>query len=164
MIQEIWLEPSAILGRVMPEVKNFGPGVAITIHDLQDTMIASNGVGLAANQIGVELAICVIKILDSDRDFAFVNPKIVWREGRVWSPESCLSIPEYSAIIPRSQNIRLTYQVVSGQTSLLTLGGVMAIRAQHEIDHLNGILISDYVEGKKGKKGGINATEGVLID
>jgi peptide deformylase len=162
MIRDIYEYPSAVLERVMPEVKVFGPKVAATCNDLRETMLNSKGVGLAANQIGVELRICITRVKDTDRCFEFLNPVILKRQGKLWSPESCLSIPDYSAIIPRSEEVRIGYRTRENKPALMTLAGEAAIRVQHEIDHLDGILIHDYVEGKKGKKGGINATIGTL--
>ena len=162
MIRDIYEYPSSVLERVMPEVKTFGPKAAATCNDLKETMFSVNGVGLAANQIGVELRICITRIQHGARWFEFLNPVILMRSGKLWSPEGCLSIPNYSAIVPRSETVKIGYRTRDNKVAMMTLAGEAATRIQHEIDHLDGILIHDYVNGKKGKSGGINATEGSL--
>jgi peptide deformylase len=164
MIRDIYEFPSPGLERVMPEVKVFSAVLSVLLNDLKETMLDSNAVGLAANQIGVELRVCVTRIRDSNRVFEFINPVIMVRQGRIWSPEGCLSLPNYHAIIPRSKDIKVGYRTRENKVVMVTLADGAAVRLQHEIDHLDGILISDYVDGKKGKSGGINATKGALIN
>lgn len=160
-VRDIYEEPSDILRRKMPDVKVFGPAVYPTLQDLRETMFDAGAVGFAANQIGTELNICIVRTAN-DRVLEFINPLIISRKGKAFSPEGCLSIPRYTAIIPRSLEIRVGYQNREGKTMVMTLGGSISFRAQHEIDHLNGILIRDYVEGRNGKSGGISEDEGKL--
>lgn len=161
MIKEIFEYPSSILARKMPEVKTFGPSLYPILTDLRDTLFEVGAVGFAANQIGVELQVCVV-LIGNERLLEFVNPVILWRRGKIYSPEACLSIPDYVAIVPRSREVKIGHRTRDGKQAMLTLADQYAIRAQHEIDHLNGILIRDYVEGNNGKSGGIDATAGTL--
>lgn len=160
-MKDIYEEPSSILRRKMPDVKVFGPAVYPILQDLREVMLETGAVGFAANQIGTELNICIVRSA-SDRVLEFINPVIIGRKGKAYSPEGCLSIPNYSAIIPRSLEVRVGYQNREGKALVMTLGGSISFRAQHEIDHLNGILIRDYVEGTNGKSGGISEEEGKL--
>lgn len=158
-VKDIYEEPSDILRRAMPEVKEFGPTIYELLHDLRETVRQIGAVGLAANQIGVEKRVCVI-LIGSDRIVEFVNPVIVFKRGKAYSVEGCMSIPQYTAIIPRSLEVKVGYQTREGKAGILSLQGDYAFRAQHEIDHLNGILIRDYVEGHNGKGGGLTAQVG----
>lgn len=161
MIRDIYEYPSSILERVMSDVKTFGPAIYPLLQDMRETVVQTGAVGLAANQIGVDQKVCII-ILGSDRVMEFINPAIIWKKGKIYSQEACLSIPDYTAIIPRATDVRVGYQNRDGKTSVMTLSGPYAIRAQHEVDHLNGILIRDYVEGLKGKSGGISEIAGKI--
>lgn len=162
MIRGVFEYPSSILGRKMPEVsKSFGPALYPLLTDLRDTLFAAGAVGLAANQIGIELQVCVV-LIGNERLLEFVNPVILSRSGKIYSPEACLSIPDYVAIVPRSKEVKIGYRTRDGKQAMLSLADQYAIRAQHEIDHLNGILIRDYVEGNNGKSGGIDAMAGTI--
>lgn len=161
MIRDVYEYPSSILEKRMPDVKMFGPGVVPLLQDMRETLVQTGAVGLAANQVGALARVCII-ILGTDRVQEFINPAIIWQSGKIYSQEACLSIPDYTAIIPRSTDVRVGYQNRDGKTAVMTLSGPYAIRAQHEIDHLNGILIRDYVEGLKGKSGGISELAGKI--
>lgn len=161
MIRPVFEEPSSILRRVMPEVKNFGPHIYSTLADLRDTLFELGAVGFAANQIGIEQSVCIV-LIGNERVLEFVNPVILWRKGKIYSPEACLSIPNYVAIVPRSAEVKIGYRTRDGKQAMMSLADQYAIRAQHEIDHLNGILIRDYVEEQNGKSGGIDASAGKL--
>lgn len=161
MIKEVLLEGSSILRKQMPDMKIFDKQLFEILQDLQDTMFETGAVGFAANQIGVEKNVCIVRTLN-DQVLELVNPVVVKRKGRLYSPEGCLSIPNYMAIVPRYEDITIGHRTRGGKAVMTNLSGHVGIRAQHEIDHLNGILIRDYVDGINGKKGGIDATSGEL--
>ena len=124
------------------------------IRNLWDTvkMIGQGCAGLAAPQINVRQRICVIK----QGSLVMINPEITQRSGKHPSVEACYSLPGYEAIIPRAKKIVLHFQNNVGEYKhLITEDFKWAVVIQHEIDHLNGILISDYVDGRHGVKGGL---------
>lgn len=118
------------------------------------TMLKTDGVGLAAPQIGKNIRLAVIN--SKDGIFCLINPKLTRRS---WTSESaeegCLSIPGVFGKVKRHKKISLTYYNQEGKKSKLTASGMMARVIQHEIDHLDGILFIDKatdVEEKTGYK------------
>lgn len=160
MVRSVFLENSKILRRTMPDVKPpFGEGVMTALTDLRDTMFEIGAVGLAANQIGFELNIAIIA-LANDKVLELINPAIIKKGKRYYSVEGCVSIPNYTAIIPRVDEVQVAHLTRDGKQKLVTLALPYSVRAQHEIDHLRGILIRDYVDGVGNLKGGMDATKG----
>jgi peptide deformylase len=157
MVRNIIQEPDPILRRQMPNVTD-AKKIAQVLRDLKDTMRDSQAAGFAANQINEEVNICIVAARQSGdpakdktrKIWSLVNPKIVFFAGSQLAAEGCFSIPGYVAMIPRSMIVQ-----VACSDKLYEFSGVEAWIAQHEIEHLQGILIRDYVENKNGKKGGI---------
>ncbi len=113
------------------------------IDDLFETMDAAEGVGLAANQVGITQRVAVVGVED-DR-FAMVNPVIVSAEGRARGEEGCLSIPDLHAEVTRPERIVLEALDREGKPYRRELDGYVARAVQHEIDHLDGILFLDHL-------------------
>ena len=107
---------------------------------MKQVMAENSGIGLAANQIGENLSVIIVG------DMAMVNPVIVDRSRtQVLSTEACLSIPNTSVEVKRSKWVRVCYYSPDfTEARNIRLSGQMSVCAQHEIDHLNGILITDY--------------------
>lgn len=158
MVRETILEGAPILREVMPDINN--PSLAASIiRDLIDTMFATDAIGFAANQINEPWNICIVrKNITATQDkgvLTFINPKIVSRMGSLLSTEGCKSLPDYGdVIVPRARKIMVAHNV-GNKTGIATLIGMTSFIAQHEIDHLRGILIKDYVEETNGKSGGV---------
>jgi peptide deformylase len=127
-------------------------------RDMIETMRASNGVGLAAQQIGRDEAVCVIDTTGAeDKDqlepepapppvpmpLALLNPRIVSSEGVQTGREGCLSFPEIYVKISRASRVTVEYTDLDGQHRSLNAEGLLARAVQHEVDHLNGILLAD---------------------
>jgi len=162
MIREVVLEPHSILRRIMPAAGIANKKeLARIFQDLTDTMNETGAVGFAANQIGEEVSICIVK-LGNNKVLELINPLLLKRVNKFYSVEACMSIPNYSAIIPRFEEVTIGYLNRDGKARTISLAAPYSVRAQHEIDHLNGILIRDYVEGKNGKSGGLTSTEGTI--
>ena len=114
------------------------------VRAMRVTMKAASGIGLAANQIGLNLSLFVAKI---DRKLhAVFNPKIT-RFGldEDEMEEGCLSIPEYFMAVPRSKKIKIKALDENGKKIRFKAKGFLARVLQHETDHLNGLLIKDRV-------------------
>ena len=119
------------------------------IQDMIDSMRAANGVGLAAPQIGVSLRVIVIALPDGE-PFALINPEIVKRSGERKVEEGCLSVPGY-----RTENLTRSATVVakgldpSGRrVRVKGENDLLAQALEHEIDHVNGVLYIEHLEGK----------------
>ena len=137
------------------------------VQDMFDTMYHAHGVGLAAPQIGKSLRLFVIDsepMLDEDEDGnpiveeptaapvkrAFINPRMVSETGEEWGfEEGCLSIPGVRETVVRHSTIVLRYEDENRQQHEETFSGMTARVIQHEYDHLEGVLFTDYVSGLK---------------
>ncbi|MBX0291631.1 peptide deformylase [Hymenobacter sp. HSC-4F20] len=137
------------------------------IADMYDTMYHAHGVGLAAPQVGKSIRLFVIDsepMLEEDEDGnpiieeptaapvkrAFINPRMVSETGEEWGfEEGCLSIPGIRETVVRHSTIVLRYEDENRQPHEETFSGMTARVIQHEYDHLEGILFTDYVSGLK---------------
>ena len=128
------------------------------IENMFDTMYEENGIGLAANQIDVDLQLFIVDISDIEEEgesiHVFANAEIIDSHGESWLNEGCLSVPDIRLDIKRSNKITLKYQDRNGKAFSKEFDGLLARVIQHEIDHLNGNLIIDRVS--KAEKIGIN--------
>ena len=128
------------------EVHDVDDSLRTLIADMRDTMKAFNGVGLAANQVGVLQRVLVVDVpLDDDRRaaLAIVNPVIVARSGSDSGEEGCLSIPGIFEDITRALHIKLRGLDERGQPLAFEAEGYLARALQHEVDHLDGVLFVD---------------------
>ncbi|MDU0369841.1 peptide deformylase [Hymenobacter endophyticus] len=137
------------------------------IADMYDTMYYAHGVGLAAPQVGKSIRLFVIDsepMMDEDEDGnpiieeptagpvkrAFINPQMVSETGEEWAfEEGCLSIPGVREKVVRHATIVLRYEDENRQEHEETFSGMTARVIQHEYDHLEGVLFTDYVSGLK---------------
>ncbi|MEU8759308.1 peptide deformylase [Streptomyces sp. NPDC048659] len=132
-------------------VTDFGPEPARLVEDMFATMYAANGVGLAANQVGVGLRVFVYDCPD-DEDVRHlghvVNPRLVEADGEiVVGPEGCLSLPGLEAPTPRFDRAVVEGVRVDGTPVRIEGTGFFARCLQHEIDHLDGGVYADHVTG-----------------
>jgi peptide deformylase len=138
--------PEPLLKKISVPVASIDAELKTLARDMAETMYAAPGVGLAAPQVGVLQRLVVIDCApqDAPADLIFaVNPEIVAREGEVFEEEGCLSVPEYSARVPRSAKVTARYLDLDGQMVVREAEGLLAVAFQHEIDHLDGILFVD---------------------
>jgi len=118
-------------------------GIRTLARDLLETMRAHEGVGLAAPQIGCGLQMFVTKPVEDHPQLIVINPRLEAGAGRAAVVEGCLSIPEVWEEIPRWARVRLHGCDLTGRPIRLEAEGLLAIVIQHEVDHLQGRLISD---------------------
>jgi peptide deformylase len=112
------------------------------ISSMAKTMIKTDGVGLAAPQIGKNIRLAVIN--SRDGVFCLINPKFIKKSwARELGQEGCLSIPGIFGMVKRHKKVSLTYYNQDGKKIKLTAEGMMARVIQHEVDHLDGILFID---------------------
>lgn len=116
-------------------------------------MKAESGIGLSAIQVGKPLRLVTINLDPKNPDspnIYMINPEIIHRsEERVLSPEGCLSVKENAPScinVPRHSSIKVTFLDRDGKKILLSAHGLLSICIQHEIDHLNGITLMDYID------------------
>jgi peptide deformylase len=113
-------------------------------YSLSETLQKCGGLGLSANQVGINKRICVVHM--GDKNWIMINPKIVWRseEPAVFS-EGCLSYPGLYLKIHRSKSITVQFQALNGEWVEQKVDGLTAVCVQHELDHLDGIVYTDRV-------------------
>ena len=158
MVREVRIFGDPILRERSSRITAFDKGLLTLAEDMIETMRAEQGVGLAAQQVGITQAICVVEVpTDHDVDeqgnrenpdltmpAVLVNPSISPLGEESWTlDEGCLSFPGITAAIERTVGINLIYQDLQGESVQVELRGFVARVVQHEVDHLNGILFKD---------------------
>jgi len=151
-VLEILKYPHPLLKKRSQEIEKIDENIRQLIQDMTETMYDANGVGLAACQVGVGKRIIVLDVspMDPEQDlFALINPEIVAEEEEIDHEEGCLSVPDCQEIIKRKQKVRIRGMSSEGKEVELEAQGILAIALQHEVDHLNGVLILDKMSGLK---------------
>src|SRR3989440_12920443 len=138
-----------ILGFVHPvlrekarKVSRVDGSIVRLLDDLAETMYAAPGAGLAANQIGVPLRVCVVKG-EENQHWGLVNPVLVKGEGSQVGYEGCLSFPGFVGEVERYETVVVKALNRRGKEIRIKASGFTARAFQHEIDHLDGILFTD---------------------
>lgn len=144
---------TASLREKSKEVHKISKKIQILIDDLYDTLYASNGVGLAAPQIGENLRVFVIDLGTDPKTMnpiTFINPKILKKEGAVNSYEGCLSFPEAYTNVRRYKYVKVKAIDIKGRPFIIEAdeGSLLARAIQHEFDHLDGVLFIDHVRNR----------------
>lgn len=133
------------------DFKTLEPLLPQLLKDMEDTCIATRGVGLSANQIGLEYRVAVILIPESDKEnaplkrYVIINPEIVSMRGEKTEEEGCLSLPGLWAEVKRATDVTLKYTDENGREQVKRARGLLAKAFQHEVDHLDGKLFIDLV-------------------
>jgi peptide deformylase len=152
-IRTILTAEQPVLRRKAKKVKKVDAAIVKLIDDMLETTRAANGVGLAAPQVGVGLRVMVIEIPEERQDphsgerVVLCNPEIVKAEGEQIGDEGCLSIPGYVGIIRRAEKVTVKGLNRKGKEIRVQGEGLLARALQHEIDHLDGVLFTDRLEG-----------------
>jgi peptide deformylase len=142
--------PDPVLKKKAAPVADFGPAVQKLFDDMIETMHVSDGVGLAAPQIGISQQIFIAcPTMRRGEAFVLVNAVIEKKSGTLVGNEGCLSLPGISATIVRSQKLRLSFQDRHGQKHTAEVEDFFARVIQHEMDHLSGMLLIDHFKGAK---------------
>ena len=138
--------PEPVLTRKTLKVTTFDASLPPLVEEMIEAMRLANGVGLAANQIGVPLMLCVIEIPEEEDVRVFVNPELVSQEGERRLYEGCLSVAGYQGVVSRSQRVKVRYQDLQGRKHRLTAkDNLLAQALEHEIGHLNGHLYIEHL-------------------
>ena len=151
-ILKILKYPDPRLRTVAENIKNFDKSLIKLSEDMLETMYAENGIGLAATQIDVHIRLVVIDISEErDDPMIFVNPVVSVLDNKSLVPceEGCLSIPGASVEVTRPDKIKLNWLDINGKHHEARPEGLLAVCIQHEIDHLQGKLLVDYLSPLK---------------
>ncbi|MCP4197206.1 MAG: peptide deformylase [Proteobacteria bacterium] len=145
---EIVVYPDERLQSESEPVAEVNDQVRKLIDDMAETMYTAPGIGLAANQVGINQRIIVVDVEYSDvapNLIALINPEITESEGEIVWEEGCLSFPEIREEILRSAHLKAKALNRNGEPFEIEADGLLAVALQHEIDHLNGVLLIDHV-------------------
>lgn len=143
---EICTWPDDVLSEKAKPITEVTPEIKELIENMIETMYESDGVGLAAPQVGESIRlICVDQTGPKIRGDlqVLINPEIVECDGEVESEEGCLSCPELSMKVKRKERVKVTAMDQDGKEVCLDTDGFQAIILQHEIDHLDGVTLAD---------------------
>ena len=145
-VRKIVVDPNPILHKVAKKVSALElkmPLLQQLIDDMIVTMYAAPGIGLAAPQVGVGKRIIIVDIGDERKPYAIVNPVLTGFEGEETATEGCLSIPGRVGEVTRALRCVVSGLDREGKRVRIEAEGLLARCFQHEVDHIDGVLISD---------------------
>jgi peptide deformylase len=148
-LKEILIYGSPMLREKAEPIDNLNGQIIQLCQDMQETMIAANGLGLAAPQVGIAQRLIIVgdpQDTKYEHITAIVNPEVVESYGGEESfEEGCLSIPEIRGEVLRPKKVIIQGYDLEGRPIQIETEGMAARALQHEVDHLNGILFIDYL-------------------
>ncbi|MDO5127623.1 MAG: peptide deformylase [Eubacteriales bacterium] len=145
-IRKIRVDGDDVLRKTCKPVDKMTDRIRTLIGDMYDTMYEANGVGLAAPQVGILKRIVVIDVCDGEA-YTLINPEIVSVDGEQVGEEGCLSLPGLSGQVTRPNHV-VCKALDIDMNEIIVEGEELFARAIcHELDHLDGILYKDKVEG-----------------
>ncbi len=152
MLLEIKENPDPILRKKTAKIKDaLAPEVQQLILNMTETMQKIKGVGLAANQVGLSLRLCVIEV--EKEIYTLINPKITAKsKKRFQSEEGCFSFPGIYLTVPRANEVQVRFLNKEGKPQKIKASGLLSSALQHEIDHLDGVLFIDRIKKPKVEK------------
>lgn len=142
---EIVTYPAPILRRQAEPVDRFDDELSEIIEEMIDIMYADDGVGLAAPQVNISKQLLVLDDRQGNGPMAVINPEIVWKsDEKEKMEEGCLSLPDIHVDVTRPISIHVRCQNAKGEELTIQAEGYFARILQHEMDHLNGVLLIDH--------------------
>lgn len=156
-VQAIVVTPNEVLSQKTKNIKNITDKIRKLAADMADTMYKAPGIGLAANQIGESLSMIVIDVkyaydkpeTRKKEPVLVINPRVTHCDGESVREEGCLSVPEFSVEVPRSECVQVVGVDIDGNPVKIEADGLLACVLQHEIDHLNGTTLLDHASALK---------------
>lgn len=137
--------PNKILETPAQEVTLVTDELVQLLDDMYETMVAHDGIGLAAPQIGKSLRIAIVEIDEESGLFEMINPQIIHSRGKDIDVEGCLSFPGVFGTVERAQEVVVRYYDREGDEYEVTATDYFARALQHEIEHLDGKLFTDKI-------------------
>ena len=145
-IREIRVQGDEVLGKVCKEVKAMTPRTLVLIEDMIETMYEAMGVGLAAPQVGILKRLVVIDV--GEGPIVLINPEILETSGEQTGDEGCLSVPGKAGTVTRPNYVKVKALDENMEEVIYEGEGLLARAFCHEIDHLDGHLYVEKVEGE----------------
>lgn len=144
-VMRIRQEGDPVLRRQAKPVEKITRRIVKTLKDMEETMYAAEGVGLAAPQVGLLHRMFVVDV--GDGPLQLINPVITWSDGTAVDREGCLSMPGIWGYVERFEQVRVSALDPKGKSVRIEADGLLARAIQHELDHLDGILFTDKATG-----------------
>lgn len=150
--------PDKRLKLVSKPVKTFDGELHALLDNMYETMLASNGIGLAAIQVARPINALIINIPDEEGEqhkealLELINPEIIAKEGSTFYQEGCLSVPGFYEDVERFEKVTVSYHDRHGEEHTLEAEGLLCIAIQHEMDHLAGKLFIEKLSYTRRKK------------
>lgn len=138
----IILNPDERLHRTNRPVEMITDEVIDLLEGLRETMIAHDGIGIAAPQIGKNIQVAIVEVEEGEY-LELINPEIIDKKGANLDVEGCLSIPHVYGVVERASEITVRYYDREGDEMEIQAFDYLARAIQHEIDHLRGILFTE---------------------
>ena len=136
-----------VLAKPCKEVKEITPKIKELVDDMLETMYEANGVGLAAPQVGILKRIVVIDVTGED-PIVMINPEILETDGEQTGYEGCLSLPGKSGVVTRPNYVKAKATDIDGTEYIIEGEELLARAICHELDHLDGHMYVEKVEGE----------------
>lgn len=157
--------PSPVLReRSLPVENPLDPEIQTLIVDMKDSCTAAEGIGLAAPQLGVRKRVIIINYPQGS-PYGLMNPELVWASaGTTLLEEGCLSIPDIVVGVTRPKKVKVQALNEQGQPTEIVAENLLAKILQHEIDHLNGVLITDHGASTAKKPKDTSTPQGTLVN
>lgn len=158
MLLPIITYPNKLLKTLSTDVAMFDEQLHTFLDNMYETMMSSNGIGLAAIQVAMPIRALILCIPDEEGNqhpnnlLEIINPRIVNTSGKATYQEGCLSVPGFYEDIERHESLTLHYHNRHGVECTLEANELLSIAIQHEMDHLNGKLFIDHLSYSKRKK------------
>jgi peptide deformylase len=158
MLLPIITYPNKLLKTVSTDVEQFDIQLHTFLDNMYETMLSSNGIGLAAIQVAMPIRALILCIPDEDGNqsitniLEIINPRIANTNGTITYQEGCLSVPGFYEDIERYESLTLHYKNRHGIECTLEANELLAIAIQHEMDHLDGKLFIDKLSYSRRKK------------
>lgn len=150
-VLEIKTAGDPVLKKVCVEVTKIDKRLRKLLDDMAETMYQSEGIGIAAPQVGIAIRAVVVDV-DKKR-YDLINPVITYSEGSVIDSEGCLSCPDLFGEVERAEKIHVKFTTRFNKEKEIEAEGLLARCIQHELDHLNGRLFIDIAKNiTKGRK------------
>lgn len=145
--------PHPHLRLIAKPIEQVTPAIQLLLDDMLETMYAEQGIGLAATQIDVKLRAVVMDLSDERNEPLYiVNPEIIEKEGTQDIKAGCLSVPGIYESVPYPAKVRVQFLDRNGKEIEMVVEKMLAACFQHEIDHLNGKLFTDYLSPLKRER------------
>ncbi|MEO0099017.1 MAG: peptide deformylase [candidate division WOR-3 bacterium] len=147
MVRKIRIFDDPILRQRTKEVARIDEEIRGLIADMKETAQSCEALGLAANQVGANYSLFLLRLPQSEKEdfLVVINPKIIKEEGRIEKEEGCLSLPGIEEVICRPGFLVVVGWDEEGKEKRFEFAGILARAAKHEIDHLEGKLFIDYL-------------------